>query len=58
VRILKTYVDFFLEIDNSTQEDGTAAVVTLGMSASDVKENFVQHCPDHALEKEQDSMKS
>ena len=58
VRILKAYVDFFLEIDNSIQEDGTGTVVTRGMSISDVKENFVQRCPDHTVEKGQGIMES
>lgn len=51
VRILRMHVDFFLEIDNSRQEDGTAAVVTRGISASEVRDKFVQRCPNQIVEK-------
>lgn len=44
VKILKNHVDFFLEIDNSGRDDGSAEVVTRGMSVASVKENFVQRC--------------
>ncbi len=46
VEILKNHVDFFLEIDNATQDDGASVIVARGSSVSSVKEKFVLECDD------------
>lgn len=42
VHILKKYVEFFLEVDNSGKDDGSGEVIARGMEVTAVKEHFVR----------------
>lgn len=44
VGILQEYVDFFLEIDNSDNDDVSSQLVTNGMAASSLKDSFIMPC--------------